>query len=143
MADANVWTSRDARLGAVLAAYISVLIVGILEDCIEHLILVRVGKAGDNQIMNYVGKVLKDRFRNPDYGSISGLLGQFSEEYQRKFKGRIPPGGREGTALDSITENKNSLAHVGTWKYQMTVGDVEEYYRRIVPILGVMEEILT
>ncbi|MDP2935629.1 MAG: hypothetical protein Q8O86_03970 [Dehalococcoidia bacterium] len=140
--EAASWASNDARLGANLAAYITVLIVGVLEDCIEHLVAQRVQKTGDNEIGNYVGKVLSERFRNPVWGYISGLLGEFSEGYQRRFSQMISHNGSEASALMSIVSNKNELAHVGTWKLEMTVTDVTDYYHRIVPILEVLEQIL-
>ncbi len=139
---ADTWSKKDAKLGAHLAAYISVLILGVFEDCTEHLVIQRVGKTGDNEIGNYVNKVIGERFRNPDYGSISGLLGEFSTEYKAKFKKKIAHNGTEAVALQAIVDNKNSLAHVGTEKLQMTVSDVDGYYHRIIPILETLEKIL-
>lgn len=137
------WASNDPWLGANLAAYITVVISGVLEDCVEHLVALRVAKTGDNEIMNYVGKVVTDRFKNPDWSKISGMLKDFSEEYQRRFGELISHNGTEASALMSILANKNELAHVGTWKLEMTVREVGDYYRRIVPILEVLEQILT
>lgn len=143
LSEAVFWSSNDDRLGANLAAYVTVLIVGMLEDCIEHLVTLRAEKTGDNEVGNYIAKTLRNHFRNPDYGSISGLLKQFSEEYQRSFREKISPEGTEADALMSIVDNKNELAHVGTWKLQLTVGDVTGYYHQIVPILEALEQILT
>jgi len=142
LANAKVWASINEKLGAHLAAYICVLIVGVMEDCIEHLIAQRVGQTGDKEITNYIRKVLGERFRNPEYGSISGLLKEFSDEYQQRFREKISHDGSESTALASIIGNKNSLAHVGTEKLQMSVEDVENYYHRIIPILETLEEII-
>ena len=71
------------------------------------------------------------------------MLGQFSEAYQRTFTQRIPHNGTSADALKSIIDNKNNLAHVGTWKLQMTVADVDNYYHRIILILEALENILT
>jgi hypothetical protein len=140
--DAAGWASDNEKLSAHLAAYISVLIMGVLEDCIEYLVAQRVSKTNDAEIQHYVGEILHQRFRNPDYGSISGLLKEFSEEYQQRFKERISHDGMEATALQGIVANKNSLAHGETEKLQMTVSDVDGYYHRIIPILEVLEQIL-
>ena len=142
LADAAVWASNNEKLGAHLAAYISVLTVGLLEDCIEHLVNQRVSKTNDNEIKHYVREVLHQRFRNPDYGAISGLLGEFSKEYKKAFADKITHNGMEATALQGILDNKNSLAHEGTDKLQMSVNDVDNYYHRIIPILEVLEQIL-
>lgn len=139
---ADTWSKKDAKLGAHLAAYISVLILGVLEDCIEHLVNQRVSKTNDNEIKHYIREVLHQRFRNPDYGAISGLLGEFSKEYKKAFADKITHNGMEATALQGILDNKNSLAHEGTDKLQMSVDDVDNYYHRIIPILEVLEQIL-
>jgi len=139
---ADTWSKKDAKLGAHLAAYISVLILGVLEDCIEHLVAQRIDKTGDKEIRNYISKVIGERFRNPDYGSISGLLGEFSTEYKTTFTHKIAHDGAEATALQGIVDNKNSLAHVGTSKLNLSVKDVQDYYSRITPVLEVLEQIL-
>jgi hypothetical protein len=141
--DAASWATKDAKLGACLAAYVSVLISGVVEDCIEHLVAQRASKVQDSEIHHYICHALDLRFRNPEFGTISGLLKEFSDEYQQKFTAKISPNGAEATALKSILDNKNSLAHVGTAKLQMTVSDVDGYYRRIIPILETLERILT
>jgi hypothetical protein len=142
LVNAEVWAENNEKLGAHMAAYISVLILGVLEDCTEHLVTQRVDKTGDSEIKNYVVKVIDERFRNPDWGAISGLLGEFSAEYKTKFTNKIAHNGTEATALQGIVDNKNALAHVGTSKLNLSVTDVDGYYRRIVPILEVLEQIL-
>lgn len=142
IADSLQWSSSNERLGAHLAAYITVLMVGVLEDCIEHIIIKRAHKTADIQIENYITKVIGERFRNPDYGAISGLLKEFGPEYQMQFKDKFLYNGNEATALDSIVSNKNSLAHMGTIKLQITLREVEGYYNRIIPILEELENIL-
>lgn len=140
--DAASWASKDEKLGAHLAAYISVLTVGLLEDCIEYLVNQRTSKTNDNEVKSYVREVLHQRFRNPDYGAISGLLGEFSQEYKKAFADKIIHNGMEATALQGMLDNKNSLAHEGTDKLQMSIDDVDSYYHRIIPILEVLEQIL-
>jgi hypothetical protein len=142
LTDAAIWAKKDEKLGAHLAAYICVLILGVLEDCVEHLVAQRVDKTGDNEIRNYIVKVIDERFRNPDWGSISGLLGEFSQEYKRVFSDKIPYNSAEAGALQDVIINKNSLAHAGTSKLNLSVNDVDNYYRRVVPILEILEQIL-
>ncbi|MFC1987426.1 hypothetical protein ACFLVH_02650 [Chloroflexota bacterium] len=139
--DAVMWSSNE-KLGAHLAAYISVLTIGFLEDCIEYLINQRVSKTNDDEIKNYIRGVIHQRFKNPDWGTISGLLGEFSPEYKKAFANKITHNGVEATALQGMLYNKNALAHEGTDKLQMTINDVNNYYHRIVPILETLEQIL-
>lgn len=140
---ATDWSSNNEELSAHLAAYVSVLITGVLEDCIEHLITQRVEKTGDSEIQNYVCRATEQRFRNPHYSSISGLLKQFSKEYQEEFNQKILPHGKEAEALQSIVDNKNSLAHLGTGTLQLTIKDVRYYFGYIIPILEALEQILS
>jgi len=143
LADAKGWAAHDEKLGAHLAAYLTVLITGVVEDCIEHLVLQTVSKTQDHEVRRFVGEVLGQRFRNPDWGKISGLLRQFSEEYQRQFTARIPHNSPAADALTSIVSYKNDLSHVGTWKLQLTVAEVDSYNHSIIPILEALEDILT
>ena len=136
------WAKDNDQLSAHLAAYSTVLITGVFEDCVEYLFRQRVMRTGDREISNYVSKVIGDRFKNPDYGAISGLLKEFCEEYQQEFKEKIAHDGREATALGSILGNKNSLAHIGTAKIEISIKDADEYFHRVLPILETIENIL-
>jgi len=140
--DASRWAASDEKVGAHLAAYITVLISGVFEDCIEHLFTQRVHKTGDNEVESYVVKVIGERFRNPDYGVVSGLLKEFSPEYQQRFKDKVAHDGREATALESILGNKNSLAHIGTAKLEISIREADQYFHRVLPILEAIENIL-
>ncbi len=71
-----------------------------------------------------------------------GLLNQFSSQYGQEFARRIPPNSHEASALNSIMDNKTDLAHRGSRNLQTTVGDMQGYYRQMVPILEAVEAIL-
>ena len=142
IATAMQWESTDTKLGAHLAAYLSVLISRLVEDCVEYLVRIRVSRAGDQEVEQYVVTTVNQRFRNPDYGAISGLLKQFSPTYGHLFGLRIPHDGSESSALKSIIDNKNALAHQGVSKLQLTILDIEDYYRRVLPVLDALEDIL-
>ena len=72
IADARNWAEDDDRLGAHLGSYICVLMLGAIEYSVEELVSQRATSVGDEEVANYVVKVLGERFRNPDWGSISG-----------------------------------------------------------------------
>jgi hypothetical protein len=141
--DVTKWSANDPELAAHLAAYVSVLVVGILEDCIENLVATRANKANDPEIFNYIIKIIGQRFRNPDYSKISQMLLDFSPAYQSTFKSMIAPNGREADALQSLVDNKNSLAHTGTVKLNLTIGDVQIYYNYSMRIIQTLEQILS
>ena len=136
------WAAEDDKLGAHLAAYTTVLMSGLVEDCIEHLITMRASDTQDPEIEQFITGAVRRTFRNPDWGAINGLLRNFSERYGRVFSEKVPHNGTIAEALQAIVDNKNSLAHTGAQKLQMTVGDVENYFERIVVLLGAIDDIL-
>jgi hypothetical protein len=139
---ADAWSKKDAKLGAHLAAYICVLFLGVLEDCIEHLFEERARRIGDVEVGDFIVKTIHDHFKNPDWGAISGLLGEFSKQYKEKFSLKIKHDGFEAAALASIVDNKNSLAHEGTDKLNLSVKDMDDYYHLVVPIVEAIEDVL-
>jgi len=140
---ADAWSKKDEKLGAHLAAYICVLFLGVLEDCIEKLIKDRANKSGDPEIYNFITTITNTRFRNPDRSAICKILGLFSTEYKEKFSQKIKANGSEDEALNDIVRNKNSLAHEGTGKLNLSVKDMNDYYRRVIPIVEAIEDVLS
>lgn len=142
MADAKKWAKFDPRLDAHLAGYLCVLLTGAIEDAIERMVSLRVGSLGDRQIENYIIKVIAQRFRNPGWSAINGLLGEFSDEYKREWSHRFPPGDRVDESLQSIIRIKNTLAHTGTMILYVTLRDVQTYYDEVLPAVDELERIL-
>ncbi|MBI4215788.1 MAG: hypothetical protein HY687_00100 [Chloroflexi bacterium] len=141
LADLKVWSQGNDKLGAHLANYLCVVLSGVVEECVENLVAERAKKHQDAELVNYVREVVHKLFSNPEHGTISGLLGQFSPEYKSKFVEKIPHNGKEGTSLTSIVNTKNQIAH-GTNKFQLTLRDMEDYYTNVIPILEILEQIL-
>ena len=102
-------TAKDNSLDAFLGGYAIVFICGVYEDCTENLFAARAGKTHDPHIVSYVEKTLDKTFRNPDYGKIVGLLRCFGEDYRNTLVNAVDKTWAE--ALDSIVNNKNSIAH--------------------------------
>lgn len=140
---ADSWAQKDERLGAHLAAYICILLLGVLEDCIEHLIVERARRSGDPELQAFVTCVIGERFRNPSYQRICETLDDFSQDYKRKFVEKINRNSREAEALENIVANRHSLAHEGTGKLNLTVRDMSDYYRRVMAIVEAIEEVLS
>ena len=142
ISDAEAWSRVDGRLDAHLAAYACVLLSGAIEDAIERIIFLRMESLGDPEAKRYVTKVVGQRFRNPDWGSINGLLGDFSDAYKRAWTGRFPSGGRIDECLSSINSIKNSLAHTGSNSLLVTLLDVQFYMDSIVPAIDFLEQLM-
>ena len=130
----------DARLGGHLAGYISVLISGVVEDCIEYLVIQRARMLGDIQLQEFVRSSIDQQFRNPRSQDIENLLKRFSDAYRDSYTESVKPENRQ--ALGAIVRNRMSLAHKGTRQSQFTVSDVSRYFEQVVEILEVVEDIL-
>lgn len=140
--DSENWANGDAELGAHLATYINVLILGILEDCVEYLVKERSKKAEDTEIENYISKDIEQRLKNPDYGKICGVLGQFSDRYKAEFQNKFSANCLEVDALNSIIRNKTNVAHYGLANLGLSVKDVGIYFQSVVRMLEKLEDLL-
>ena len=130
----------DSRLGALLAAYASVLISGVVEDCVEHMVIERARRTGDQYLQNFVKRAIDQQFRNPRSSDIANLLKRFGDGYATNFQDNVKQEARE--ALDSIVNNRLSLAHQGELRTHLTVGDVQRYFTLVVGLLESVEDIL-
>ena len=137
---ASVKSEADSNLGAYLAEYICVLIAGVVEDCVEHLVIERARKANDTEVLSFVESSIKLQFRNPRPSVISGVLAKFNSNFKSRFSESVSVEALD--ALDSIVSNRMSLAHRGTPKSVVTVNDVSRYFEQIVEILDAVEQIL-
>jgi hypothetical protein len=140
--DSEDWAKGDAELGAHLATYINVLILGIFEECIEYLVIERSKKPGDIEIENYISKDIAQRLKNPDYGKICGVLGQFSDRYKAEFQREFSSNCSEVDALDSIIRNKTNVAHYGLANLGLSVKDVGIYFESVEKMLEKLEDLL-
>lgn len=134
------WGAADPVLNVYLAGYLVVMVCGVFEDCIEHLVRVRAEKPGDVELATFVSGSVGQRFRNPNNEALVGLLRQFGDNYRKEYLRRVSS--QATTALDSIVNNKNWLAHGETSKMELTVSDVEAYFVRCLPLFEVLESIL-
>lgn len=143
LSDAKIWAKDDEKLGAHLAAYVDVMILGMLEECVEHLIKARAKKTGDLEVTNFIGKHIEDRFRNPNFGLICGVLGQFSDAYKEEFEKTFKKDSAEVIAMEALLKNKTNVAHYGLANLKLSINDVEIYYHGVVNILEKLEALLS
>jgi hypothetical protein len=133
-------SAEDPELGAYLAGYISVIISGVVEDCIEYLVVQRAERANDPELKEFVRNSIGQRLRNPRSEDIANMLAMFGSQYRESYQARVKQSSR--SALGSIMSNRLSLAHTGFWQQPSTVNEVREYFAQIVPILETVEGIL-
>ncbi|MDO8531827.1 MAG: hypothetical protein Q7T26_06630 [Dehalococcoidia bacterium] len=126
-----------------MATYVDVCLLGVLEERIELLLRQRAWKPNDKYIANYIEGDLRQSFKNPKRGKICEVLGKFGPDLADAFRAKFSPTCSEINALESINSIKNNLAHVGAYDLKLTLQDVEDYFNRVVPILEVLESILS
>ncbi len=142
ISNAKIWASKDGQLNAHLATYVCVMLSGEIEEAIERMILLRMHTLGDNETANYVTKAVGQRFRNPDWAAINGLLGQFSEQFKSAWGNRFPHQSRVAESLGSIINVKNSLAHEGSTSLHVTLDDVQSYCQDALLAIDHLETII-
>ena len=142
ISDAQSWAKTDVRLDAHFAAYACVLLSGAIESSVERIIALKMQALGDSETESYVVKVVGQRFRNPDWGAINGLLGDFSDVYKAWWASQFPSGSRTDESLRSINTIKNSLAHTGSTSLHVTLRDVQSYLNTVLPAINHLEQML-
>jgi hypothetical protein len=107
------------------AKFLIVYICGIYEEIVEGIIVEMADKNSSPELKSFVKITMDNFFRNPNSKKIAEVIKKFgNEKWIDEFKG-ISQSSK--TALDSIVENKNSLAH-GQPSFTLTISDVENYY---------------
>jgi len=129
---------NDLHLASMLNGYLVVSISGIYEDCIEHLFIQRAGKKNDREMQNLIKTLIDRHFRNPNYDKVKDLVKALDSEQAENVLREIDI--RSKQALDSIVNNKNSVAHGKV--SNATIGDIEGYHEDVLEIFEALEKIL-
>jgi hypothetical protein len=129
----------DAELASYLSSYLVVMLSGVYEDCIEHLLSLRVKKTGDAEVQSYVETTLGHTFRNPTVENIVGVLRKFSDQYATSLKRRVED--RDAQAITNIVNNKNLIAH-GKMS-GLTLREVQDCHRCTLMVFEALEAILS
>jgi hypothetical protein len=128
----------DPEIASFLSSYLVVMLSGVYEDCIEHLLAQRAARGQDNEVTSYISKSLHETFRNPTFGALVGVLGKFSDQYAQRMREGVQE--RDAQALDSIVNNKNLIAHGR--RSQLTVNEVVTFHGGVVRIFELLEGLL-
>ncbi len=142
ISDAQTWSAIEPRLEAHFASYACVLLSGAIEAAVERIVALKMKAVGDIEAETYVVKAVGQRFRNPDWSAINGLLGEFSADYRASWADQFPSGGKTGDSLQSINTIKNDLAHTGATSLHVTLRDIESYLNSVIPAINHLEDLL-
>jgi len=135
--DCKRWAQQQpgTSLGAHLATYVDVCLLGVLEESVEVLFRERAQRAGDSCVANYIEQDISQSFRDPKFGRIRDMLGRFDPSFAAAFEKSLPADSPEMRALVDVNTIKQNISHLGVYDVSLTLVDVEGYYHRVVPIL--------
>jgi len=125
-------------LNSMLDSYLVVFISGVYEDCIECLFNEKASKSQDPQVQNFVGQIVKNQFRNPNYDNIKRFLSYFSQSYVQNLNLLVPDASR--VAITSIVNNKNQVAHGSI--SNATLLDLKNWHQKAIVIFEKLDRIL-
>ncbi len=139
--DAALVVGKFPEADAMLGLYFAVAISGVCEESIERLLCKRSQRAGDAPICSFVEWALDTRFRNPDFATLKGTLGEFDGTWVNRLESLIDPD-MDGGALSAIVKVKNDVAHGGKMRLSLTVKDVTQHYTKAKRVLDALETVL-
>lgn len=127
--------AEDAEMLSHWARYLCVLVSGFLEVAVREAYLQYARDKSAPYIANYVDSRL-GFFQNPKMSKIVELARMFSPEWAEALEDLA---GEEGkTAVDSIVNNRNKLAHGED--VSITLVRVKDYYKRSLRVVEIVEE---
>lgn len=127
---------EDEEMKAHWAKYLCVLVSGLIENTVKHLLAKYISDKSHPYISNYVNNNIRT-ITNLKHSKICNLIGSFSDEWRSSYEAKITE--QEILAIDSVIANRHNIAHgksVGLSFIQMKV-----YYQSIKRVLKILEEI--
>lgn len=121
------------------AQFLVVYISGVYEEVVESTILEMANRAQNTELSNLIQNLIAREFQNPKSEKIGNLIKKFgNKQWDDDYKAISL---LSKTALDSIVENKNALAH-GQSSLNLTISDVENYYIQSKPLFEKLDDML-
>ena len=135
--DINSFPTASELEKSYLAGFLVVFICGIYEEVIETIVNEKVDRSNDPEISNYIKESLDKTFRNPNMDNIKKLLSRFNTSWKSEIM-RLPKDAQ--TAIDSIVNNKNSLAHGNS--VLVTLQEAVQYYNDSLLVINKIDDML-
>ena len=124
----------DPYVKSLLTYDLCVRVSGYVESCVRIILADYSRPRAQDHVRTFVDGRL-DRFPNPTFDQICKAIADFSDQWNRDFKARIPDPVRE--SLRSINVNRNQIAHGGT--STITIGQLQRYYQDVIFLIAVLE----
>lgn len=139
ISDIELFHGVPEKANNYLAQFLIVYICGIYEEIIEATVKEMSRKLGNIEITNFIEHTLDKTFRNPNEERIKELFKKFNNS---TWSGELKKIKRVNwEALNSIVQNKNSLAH-GSSSLMLTIIDVKSYSENSRVILEKIDNLL-
>ena len=119
------------------AKFLVVFICGIYEEAIETIINERMGRLNFPPVSKFIEKALRRWFRNPDISNIKKFVNDFDQSWGNAIDQLSQ---QSKTVLDSIVQDKNSLAHGNTCN--ITLNDIVQFYRDSRVVIETLDNII-
>ena len=137
----SVTKSRGSDIEAYLTKYLLILLCSSYEKRIRDIIIERVKRANDLDLVSFVDKIYRYSLRSLRISEMRGnLLNRFSERYVAEFDRKIIPNDDAAIKYSNIVENRHAAAHGGT--VNMTFGELVNSYKIAEAVINSLSEIL-
>lgn len=136
---------QTSRPSPYLSKYSIILASGTIESCFKIIIADFLLLHTTNEsLSSFINNSIRETSKNPSYQNIHNVLKGIDKNLSRNFKDKV--GALEHkeqilSALDSLVENRNSLAHGGS--PTTTASQVKNYFEYAIKVLTVLEEVCT
>ena len=136
-----VTNSRGSDIEAYLTKYLLILICSNYENRIREMIIERVKRTNDLELISFVDKTYRSFQRYLRISEMRGnLLKRFSEQYVTEFDRKIIPNDDPAIKYNNIVENRHAAAHGGT--VNMTFSELVDSYKIAEAVINSLSEIL-
>jgi hypothetical protein len=123
-----------------LVSGLVVLIVSEYEGLIEEMIAKRVSQCGDVYVIQYIKNNLSRKFRSPDLGKITEVLGQFGGDYKKLFSDQVL-NTEYHAAWDNIMTARHAIVHKNS-NLNLTLDELTKSYPKTKFILERLKDTL-
>jgi hypothetical protein len=110
------------------------------EELIERVFVERAHLCGDTYVANFVKEMVARRFRSPDMGKITEMLGRFGANYRQDFSTRILTT-EYHAAWDNIMQARHAVVHK-SGSLNITFRELLQTYAKTKVVLAELRSIL-
>lgn len=132
-----------SRPSPYLSKYAIILASGTIESCFKIIIADFLLLHTTNEsLSSFINNAIRETSKNPSYQNIINVLKGINRELSQKFKdkvGELEHKEQILSALESLVENRNSLAHGGS--PTTTASQVKNHFEYAIKVLIVLEEV--